>query len=107
MDAAVTVTVGDEPEAPAFEAASYAFALPENTDGRTDRVSLGTVSATDPDGDAVRYAIVDGNTSGRFELDEQTGALYYIGSGEDYEGGDGPYTLTVRRATGRTRWTRR
>ena len=38
-------------EAPAFGEASYAFDLAENADGSTDRVALGTVSATDPEGD--------------------------------------------------------
>ena len=58
------MTVGDEPEAPAFGEASYAFVLAENTDGSTARVPLGTVSATDPDGDVVGYAIAEGNESG-------------------------------------------
>ena len=99
-EATVVVSVTDEPEAPSFGEASYAFVLPENTDGSTDRALLGTVTATDPDGDAVRYELVGGNGSGRFHIDEQTGALYYTGSGEDYEGGDGPYALNVRASGG-------
>ena len=47
MDATVTVTVTDEPEAPAFGETSYAFVLAENTDGSETRVSLGTVAAED------------------------------------------------------------
>ena len=100
VDAVVTVTVGDEPEAPAFEAASYAFVLAENADGRTERVPLGTVTATDPDSDAVRYAIVEGNESELFAIDASSGELFYVGSGEDHEGGAGPYALTVRAGDG-------
>ena len=44
-------------EAPAFAPASYAFDLAENADGSTNRVALGTVSATDADGTAVSYSI--------------------------------------------------
>ena len=55
----VEVTDNSPPEAqqqvvqepPAFDAGAYAFALAENADGSTARVSLGTVSATDPEGD--------------------------------------------------------
>ena len=35
---------------PAFDQQSYAFDLAEETDGSANRLSLGTVSATDPDG---------------------------------------------------------
>ena len=55
VDTTVTVTVTDAAEAPAFGEESYAFELAENVDGRVNRLSLGTVTATDPDSDAVRY----------------------------------------------------
>ena len=49
MNVAVTVTVTDEAEAPAFAETSYAFELAENVDGsETNRVSLGTVAADRP-----------------------------------------------------------
>ena len=38
---------------PAFGSQFYGFELAENTDGSADRISLGTVSATDPDGGSV------------------------------------------------------
>ena len=98
--ATVVVTVTDEDEAPVFAETSYAFTLAENVDGSVTRVSLGTVGATAPDGAAVRYELVSGNEAGRFELDAQTGELFYIGSGEDYEGDPGPHTLTVRASAG-------
>ena len=69
-------------------------------DGSVTRVSLGSVTATDPEGAVVRYAIVGGNESGRFAIDAQTGALYYVGSGEDYESDTKGYELTVRASDG-------
>ena len=54
VDTTVTVTITDAAEAPAFGEESYAFALVENADGSVNRLSLGAVAATDPDGDAVR-----------------------------------------------------
>ena len=81
---------------PAFGAASYAFALAENADGSTNRVSLGTVSATDPENATVTYRIAGGNAAGLFEIDAATGALSYTGAGEDYESGATSYELTLR-----------
>ena len=106
VDATVTVEVSDAAEAPVFGETSYAFTLPENADGSSERVWLGAVTATDPDGDAVRHELVGGNESGRFDIHGPTGALFYTGSGDDFESGDGPYTLTVRADDGRTPWTR-
>ena len=91
----VVVNVTDVNETPAFAETSYAFDLAENADGSTDRVSLGTVAATDPEGETLAYALVGGNLSGSFELDETTGELFYIGSGEDFESGLNRFTLTV------------
>ena len=109
-DATVTVNVTDVEEyavleqtaneAPAFAYASYAFGLAENADGSTTRVSLGTVSATDPEGVSVDYSIVGGNESGSFEIDAASGELFYVGAGEDYESGTTSYELTVRASDG-------
>ena len=87
-------------EAPAFAEASYAFDLAENADGSTSRVSLGTVSATDPEGAQLTYSIEAGNDAGLFEIDAATGALSYGGSGEDYESDTTSYELTVRASDG-------
>ena len=84
------------PSPPAFGVLSYLFALAENTDGSTDRVSLGTVSATDPEGAALSYSIEGGNEAGLFEIDAGSGELFYVGAGEDFEAGTGPFELTVR-----------
>ena len=95
-DATVTVNVTDAAEAPAFGQAGYAFDLAEDTDGSANRISLGTVSATDPDGGSVTYSIEGGNAAGLFEIDGASGELFYVGGGEDYETGATSYDLTVR-----------
>ena len=72
---------------PAFGSQFYAFELEEETDGSANRISLGTVSATDPDGGSVTYSIEGGNAAGQFEIDAASGELFYTGGGEDYETG--------------------
>ena len=100
VDTTVTVTVTDEADAPAFAEESYAFELAENVDGRVNRLSLGTVTATDPDSDSVRYSLLGGNDSSLFAIGETSGELYYVGAGEDYESGVTSYELTVRASDG-------
>ena len=86
------------PQAPVFEQPDYTFELRENEDGSTSRVSIGTVSANDPEGSAVSYSIVGGNESGMFEVDGVSGELFYTGTGEDAEDGPFEHELTVRGA---------
>ena len=85
---------------PAFAEGSYAFSLAENADGGTNGVSLGAVSATDPEDAAVSYSIEAGDSGGLFAIDSETGALSYEGAGEDYESGATSYELTVRASDG-------
>ena len=85
--------------APAYQR-GYAFDLAEDTDGSTDRISLGTVSATDPDGGSVTYGIEPGNAAGLFEIDAASGELFYTGGGEDWENGRRWYELGVRASDG-------
>ena len=85
---------------PAFGSQFYGFDLPENTDGSADRISLGTVSATDPDGGSVTYSIEGGNAAGLFEIDAASGELFYTGSGDDFETGSTRFELTVRASDG-------
>ena len=100
-DTTVTISVTtDVAEAPAFGQAGYGFDLAENADGSTDRISLGAVSATDPDGGSVTYSIAGGNAAGLFEIDAASGALFYTGGGEDYETGSTSFELTVRASDG-------
>ena len=95
-DTPVAVNVTDVAEAPAFAQAGYGFDLAEDTDGSTNRISLGTVSATDPDGGSVTYSIEGGNAAGLFEIDAASGELFYTGGGEDYKTGSTSFELTVR-----------
>ena len=81
---------------PAFGSQFYAFELEEETDGSANRISLGTVSATDPDGGSVTYSIEGGNAAGLFEIDAASGELFYTGGSEDYETGSTSFELTVR-----------
>ena len=85
---------------PAFGSQFYGFDLPEDTDGSANRISLGTVSAVDPEGDTLTYSIEGGNAAGLFEIDAASGELFYTGGGEDYETGSTSFELTVRASDG-------
>ena len=87
-------------QVPAFGQQDYVLALAENADGSTSRVSLGTVSATDPEGSTVSYSLVGGNEAGLFGIDAASGELFYVGAGEDYETGATSFDLTVRASDG-------
>ena len=56
-------------EAPAFVSGSYGFSLAENADGGTTPVSLGSVSATDPENSTITYSIEAGDSGGLFAID--------------------------------------
>ncbi len=99
----VTITVTGVDDIPVFVVATYAFDLAENEDGRTTPVPVGTVIATDPDvSDTPRYAITDGNPQNRFEIAAASGAITYIGGGEDFEEAGGPpvYVISVTATSG-------
>ena len=94
---AVTVTVINVNEAPVFEQASYEFKLAEN---RIGPVELVTLTATDKDaGDTIAYALSAGDTN-LFSIDATSGALSYIGPGEDFESEPNRYDLTVSATDG-------
>ena len=80
-EARVTVEAGVN-DPPVFDAASYAFDLPENLDGSAAPAALGTVSAADPEGDAFTYALAG---DPRFAVDPAAGRITYGGPGEDAE----------------------
>ena len=88
---AVIITVTDVNEDPAFEQDPYTFEVTETA--RFPSV-VGTVSATDPDGDDVTYAITAGNADETFAMHEETGAITVAGD-LDYETTPS-YTLTVQ-----------
>ena len=81
-------------EPPDFLSSRYTFDLPEHRDGRETPVRVGGVSARDPEGEAVRYALASGDAS-RFALGSSNGSITYVGPGEDYEAGPRRYELQV------------
>ena len=96
----LTIVDDDEPNRPPeFVQSSYTFDLPENTWGH---VLLGTVTAHDPDGDRLRYALSAGDTD-RFTVAPAGGTLSYIGAGEDFESGPERFDLQVTASTRRRR----
>jgi len=91
--AAATVAVLDVNEAPAFADSAHAFDLAENVAGP---LVLGNVEATDVDrGDMLAYSLAEGDAV-RFEVDAATGAVRYVGTGEDYEQGPPTFALVLR-----------
>jgi len=69
------------------------FVIVENRDGSATPITLGRIRATDPDGDDFELALASG--SDRFVLAAESGALSYIGPGEDFETEPNRYALTV------------
>ena len=79
---AVTITVTDVNEAPAFPEGAPALDVDENT---AAGVAFGdAVTATDPDGDTLTYSL-SGSDASSFAIDENTGRLK-TKSALDYEG---------------------
>ncbi|MYG00438.1 hypothetical protein F4212_15085, partial [Candidatus Poribacteria bacterium] len=99
-EATVAITILNANDAPEFGASSYAFDLAENADGSTTAVDVGMVSASDSDeGDSVTYSITAGNDDGLFAIDSASGAITYVGSGEDAET-TASHALTVSASDG-------
>ena len=89
VDKVLAIAVGDVNEAPTGLAIDHA-AVDENRPAGT---LVGTVSATDPDGNALTYSLTD-DAGGRFAVNAATGAVTTTGP-LDYEAGHG-YSVTVR-----------
>ena len=81
---------------PEFDQDPYAFEVAE--DAEVDD-PVGTVSATDPDGDDVTYSIAAGNTGNVFDIDDETGAIT-VAAALDHETTD-EHTLTVEASDGK------
>lgn len=67
----ITVTVGNANEAPVITSPAL-FSAAENG------TAVGSVAASDADGDTVAYAITGGADASRFAIDAQTGALSFV-----------------------------
>ncbi len=94
-----TITADDDPPLapPSFTEPAYAFDLAENQAGP---LVLGSVTATDPDGDGqLSYALAEGDGA-RFEVDASGGMVRYVGPGEDAETTPEAYDLVVRATDG-------
>ena len=71
----LTIAADDERNRPpAFSQESYEFGLEEERDGRTTEVSLGSVQATDPEDEALTYALAGGE-AGRFAVGSSPGRV--------------------------------
>lgn len=70
--ATVSITVTPVNDAPVFEFGTYAFSAVENAPvGR----HVGTLVASDVEGDAVSYSITGGNTGNAFQINPTTGVV--------------------------------
>ena len=87
--ATVSITVTDVNETPAFDPDSYSFSIAENA---AVGASVGSVSATDPDEDALTYSITAGDPDSHFSIDAN-GAIT-VAKALDFETTPS-YTLTV------------
>ena len=76
---------------PAFATTTYSFTVAENASSFT---AVGQVSAVDPDGGIVTYAIISGNADGKFNITHNDG-LIVVRRSLDYDTASS-YTLTVR-----------
>lgn len=68
---------------------------------RGPRISLGRVLAPHPAGVPLRFRLVGGNENGRFELDEATGELFFVGTEEEIDDAKAALKLIVRVDTDR------
>ena len=80
---------------PVFAEKSYSFMVAENSATGT---AVGTVSATDPNGDTISYSITAGNPGNAFAIGPSTGAIT-VAAGLDFETTPS-YELTVEATDG-------
>ena len=92
---AVSLTTGPCNLSPVFTESGYSFSIAENAPAG---VRVGTVSASDPDGDPVSYSISAGNGDGKFSIDASAGRITVAGA-LDREA-VASYTLTVEASDG-------
>ena len=95
QDVAITVTNGND--APVITSPN-AFSVAENT------TAVGTVTSTDPEGNARTYSISGGADAAQFAINPTTGALAFV-SGRNFEspidaGGNNVYNVEVQASDG-------
>ncbi|GLU42516.1 hypothetical protein Musp01_01400 [Muricauda sp. NBRC 101325] len=94
--AEITIVLTDANVPPTFDEASYAFEANEDVD---DVYEIGAVSATDNDGDALEYSIVE-DASGLFEVDPETGMISLLADNnmdfEAFNGATPVHNITVQ-----------
>ena len=96
----VTININNIDETPVFKKDSYTFSINENVNASSNPVNIGTVEATDVDeNDEIIYSISVGDTN-KFNISSSTGAMTYIGEGEDYETFPRNYSLIVSASDG-------
>ena len=94
----LSLTVNGADDAPVFGLGSYTFStLSENVDasGVGDEVVIGSVSATDVEGDSISYSIISGNIQNNAFSINSSGRIIYTGTGVDYET-NSTYSLGVK-----------
>ncbi|WP_187264805.1 malectin domain-containing carbohydrate-binding protein, partial [Pontibacter beigongshangensis] len=82
-------STGNNP--PVFAATNYSYNVSDNVATGT---GVGTISASDPEGNTVTFAISAGNTNGAFAINSSTGAIS-VSKKLNYHT-QGKYALTVR-----------
>ena len=93
--AAMSTRGGPCNSAPVFGESDYTFSIARNAPAG---VRVGTVSASDPDGDAVSYSISAGNTGDKFAVATSTGRITVAGTLDSASVSS--YTLTVDASDG-------
>jgi predicted outer membrane repeat protein len=98
----LTITVTDVNETPANSAPVFSSATSLNV--AENQTGVGTVTATDTNGDALTYSISGGLDQSLFMINATTGVLVF-NSAPDYEnagdnGGDNIYNLTIQVSDG-------
>ena len=98
VDVTFKPTDGGPNDPPSF-ISSASFSVDEN------QTVVGTVSATDPDGDAIVYSIAGGADAARFNINSTTGALTFV-TAPDFEqpgdaNADNVYDVVIRASDGK------
>lgn len=92
--ASITINIADINEAPVMAGQSMNV-----NDTATNGDPVGTVTATDPESQALTYAIIAGNNDGIFAIDANTGAVT-VADGSQWGSAPPSYSLTVEASDG-------